>query len=1261
MALRIETNAEPIPGYKLIERLGAGGFGEVWKAEAPGGFCKAVKFVYGNLESHDSGGSRAEQELKSLSRVKSVQHPYILSLERYDIVEGQLVIVMELAQGTLWDRFKECRNEGMIGIPREELLNYMEETAEALDLMNVQYQLQHLDIKPQNIFLVHSHVKVADFGLVKTLEGMAATVTGGVTPVYAAPETFDGWASRFSDQYSQAIVYQELLTGQRPYNGTSMRQLVLQHLQGAPDLSSLSLADRPIIERALSKNPDARHPSCKEFIQALRDATRPKEPAVKEGTAADVGPAPPSSRRLTQSTLSQSGLSQSGLSQSGVASAPSTSTNGLLLDIPSELPPSSSSSDLPVEVTRDSRRVRPRRPRKPSDSQLASAAAASAASAPSATTAQQETPSALKSKPSTRTNRSVKSAVSGGVMVPSLVIGLGKMGLGVLRHLRQELNEQFGCPESIPHLRLLYLDTDADAVELATDGDPVSALRLSELLPTRLHRAAHYLKPRDGTPKLDRWLNSKLLYRIPKQQTGAGVRALGRLAFVDNYRGIVKRLENELTACVDPEAITHATERTGLDFLRVTPRVYIVTSLVGATGSGMFLDLAYVLRQMLKRKGHTYPEINGVLMLPPSKKGAVPAPMVASTVAALTELNHFSRPSSTFVAQYEGHDGAQKFQETGAAFQRCLLLPLGEAGSGALREAEARRAQMRAGHFLFCDLFTPLGRNAEEKRRGGKTAKADVPTLFQTVGSYRILWPRKQLLRQAGSRLGRRLLKHWMSKDAKPFAEEIRVWAQQQWEAQNLRPESLITRHQEQCELILKQAPEALLAQVIGPLAAALAAPEADGINLSPVVQAMDQLDRLLGIPDESKLPGPGMGREASVIEAALREASAAVAADCDQALSALIVCLLEEPAYRLAGAEEAIRQFSGIIEQALQPHEQLAKELQDRAIVLLARINQLLECPSQPQKENSSRSLWRALTRRTPEKNKPSFAQELVELLKAYPKCRYQSIVLQHITNLYVSLRGHLSDQLREIGFCRTRLLELETLLQTSFTPARDEESKSGPYANKCLLPVGCNSLDDAVGKLDAQVKEEDLLAFDAQVQALLRRQCGALVQVCMASSTTIKELAPQLQLEAEHFLASRLDVSNVVEMYMAHLPSPEQGDLERKVQDELQTAFDEALPDFVRGTVEDEIALLAVPAGPLGERVRDLAAKALPNVKIVATDLTDEILLYRDCSQLNVNQLDHLGPAGQEAYKHAQAQDATLWHSRGDIIDWRPTGLSR
>src|SRR3954454_2926987 len=271
-----EPNAEPIPGYRLIEPLGSGGFGEVWKCEAPGGLFKAIKFVYGNLHSLDVDGVRAEQELHALQRIKEVRHPFICTLEQIQEVEGELVIVMELADRSLHDLLVEQQNAGLIGIPRDDLLRYLRDASEALDYMNEKHKLQHRDVKPRNLFLISERVKVADFGLVKHLERQSASgLLGGVTPLYAPPETFNGKISTTCDQYSLAIVYQELLTGQRPFAGKNVRALAQAHLQGEPELRPLPEQERPIVARALSKDPTRRFPSCMAFVRALYGVRAP--------------------------------------------------------------------------------------------------------------------------------------------------------------------------------------------------------------------------------------------------------------------------------------------------------------------------------------------------------------------------------------------------------------------------------------------------------------------------------------------------------------------------------------------------------------------------------------------------------------------------------------------------------------------------------------------------------------------------------------------------------------------------------------------------------------------------------------------------------------------------------------------------------------------------------------------------------------------------------------------------------------------------
>jgi serine/threonine protein kinase len=263
----IDVNIEPLPGYRLIKHLGAGGYGEVWSAEAPGGLTKAIKFVFGQ---HDE--KRASHELRALDRVRGVRHPFLLSLERIEIVNGRLLVVTELADCSLKDRFDQCRKQGLPGIPREELIRYLRDAADALDFMNTAHALGHLDIKPENLLLLADHVKVADFGLVKDVRQSQASLVGGMTPLYAAPEVFRGLPGPQSDEYSLAVVYQEMLTGGLPFSGGNAAQLTLQHLNDEPELSSLPASDRYAVSRALSKDPAHRFPTCREFVDALASA-----------------------------------------------------------------------------------------------------------------------------------------------------------------------------------------------------------------------------------------------------------------------------------------------------------------------------------------------------------------------------------------------------------------------------------------------------------------------------------------------------------------------------------------------------------------------------------------------------------------------------------------------------------------------------------------------------------------------------------------------------------------------------------------------------------------------------------------------------------------------------------------------------------------------------------------------------------------------------------------------------------------------------
>src|SRR5262245_36322246 len=99
-----------------------------------------------------------------------------------------------------------------------------------------------------------------------------------MTPAYAAPEFFRGEVTRWSDQYSLAVSYCQLRGGRLPFRGIP-EQVMVGHLRHPPDLSMLRAWESPVVERALSKKPEERWPSCRAFAQELHRGSAVARPA----------------------------------------------------------------------------------------------------------------------------------------------------------------------------------------------------------------------------------------------------------------------------------------------------------------------------------------------------------------------------------------------------------------------------------------------------------------------------------------------------------------------------------------------------------------------------------------------------------------------------------------------------------------------------------------------------------------------------------------------------------------------------------------------------------------------------------------------------------------------------------------------------------------------------------------------------------------------------------------------------------------------
>jgi len=279
--LKLKEGLEPFPGHRLEKLLGSGGWGEVWKASRPEGGHLALKFIPCGSQS------LAAQELRALQAIRQIKHPNLIHIEQVWSCSGFIVIGMELADGSLLDLVEICEREFQAPIAPEQACQLLSQVACALDFLNTRQHtidgervaFRHCDVKPSNILLRGSQVKLADFSLaVRTAFPLGHYGRVG-TLSYVAPEVFQGNLSQTTDQYSLAVTYCQVRGGQFPFADTPV-DFTSSYVRPEPDLTMLPPNERPIIARALAPVPQDRWPSCGEMMRRLTQCHRLVRAAV---------------------------------------------------------------------------------------------------------------------------------------------------------------------------------------------------------------------------------------------------------------------------------------------------------------------------------------------------------------------------------------------------------------------------------------------------------------------------------------------------------------------------------------------------------------------------------------------------------------------------------------------------------------------------------------------------------------------------------------------------------------------------------------------------------------------------------------------------------------------------------------------------------------------------------------------------------------------------------------------------------------------
>jgi len=257
--------------YRIIEKLGEGGMGVVYKSEDTNlKRTVALKFLPRELDAHEPERARFLQEARAAS---ALNHPNICTIHALGEHEGQQFIDMEFVDGvTLRAKIREA------GMKIPDAIAYAIQIGEALQEAHSK-GVVHRDVKPENIMVnSKNQIKVMDFGLAKLKGSLKLTKTSSTigTLAYMAPEQIEGGeVDARSDIFSFGIVLYEMLSGHRPFRGDQEGVVINSILNDDPELiqkcrPEVSSEVAHILCRALEKDPEDRYQNMQDMVIDLK-------------------------------------------------------------------------------------------------------------------------------------------------------------------------------------------------------------------------------------------------------------------------------------------------------------------------------------------------------------------------------------------------------------------------------------------------------------------------------------------------------------------------------------------------------------------------------------------------------------------------------------------------------------------------------------------------------------------------------------------------------------------------------------------------------------------------------------------------------------------------------------------------------------------------------------------------------------------------------------------------------------------------------